>query len=132
MKKRFNKKDLLGFRDILLKRRAQLTGTYEHFKADALNDASIRNGDLSKFPSDEGDAGSCLIDQAVALNVLANEADQIGMIDEALARIKLGSFGCCERCQQPIPKARLKVLPFTKLCVKCRQAEELDAQGFAG
>lgn len=31
----------------------------------------------------------------------------------------------CEECGNPIPKARLKAVPETKLCVKCQSAYEL-------
>lgn len=134
MKKRFKIKDLQSFRQLLLERRAQLTGTFEHFKEDALYGTSKRNGDLSSIPSDAGDCGTAIFDQSIALNLLANEADQIGMIDRALKRIDQGSFGSCEMCKKPIPKARLKILPFATLCVKCREAEERSNafQSYAG
>jgi phage/conjugal plasmid C-4 type zinc finger TraR family protein len=32
----------------------------------------------------------------------------------------------CERCGKPIPKARLKVLPRTTLCVECRKLLEQE------
>ena len=31
-----------------------------------------------------------------------------------------GSYGVCERCCNPIPKARLKALPYAALCVACK------------
>lgn len=41
-------------------------------------------------------------------------------IDLALAKIVNGTYGTCERCGQPIPKARLKALPQARLCVACK------------
>jgi DnaK suppressor protein len=41
-------------------------------------------------------------------------------IDKALAKIDAGTYGICERCGQPIPKERLKALPYAALCVACK------------
>jgi RNA polymerase-binding protein DksA len=124
MKRRFKRKDLNAFKKILLQRRAQMTGTFDHFKGDALNGISRRDGDLSSLPSDCAELGTQIFEQSIALELLRSEADTIGQIDHAIDRIREGSFGLCEECHRPIPKARLKALPFTTLCVKCREAEE--------
>ncbi len=29
-------------------------------------------------------------------------------------------YGACEHCGQPIPKARLRALPYARLCVACK------------
>ena len=41
-------------------------------------------------------------------------------IDDALKRIDDKTFGYCERCFQPIPKPRLRALPYARLCVACK------------
>lgn len=45
-------------------------------------------------------------------------------IDEALERLREGRYGTCEGCGKAIDLVRLEVLPFTRLCKDCRQAEE--------
>jgi DnaK suppressor protein len=124
MKKRFSHRDLTSFRKLLVERRHKLAGTYEHFSRDALNGVSKRDGDLSTLPSELADASSQMFDQALALDLMANEADAIGKIDQALGRIKGGKYGDCEFCGKPIPLARLKALPSATLCVRCREQEE--------
>ncbi|HAK95723.1 MAG TPA: hypothetical protein DCM87_12185 [Planctomycetes bacterium] len=124
MKKRFKHKDLIAFHKVLVERRIKVAGTFEHFSKDAFNNVSRRDGDLSTLPSELADASSQVFDQALALDLLANEADTIGMIDAALHRIKHGTFGECDACGKPIPLARLKALPFATMCVRCRQEEE--------
>ena len=123
-RKRFSRKDLLVFKKILLKRRAQLTGTFKHFENDALNGVRARDGDLCTLPSEGAEIGTQIFDQSLALALLQNEAETIQKIDEAIERIEAGTFGICEACERPIPKARLKALPFAKLCVKCMEKEE--------
>ena len=42
---------------------------------------------------------------------------------EALQRIDDGTYGQCQQCHSPIPKARLDVIPFTPYCVNCEDLE---------
>jgi DnaK suppressor protein len=55
-------------------------------------------------------------DLALSAQALAAVED----IDRALAKIDAGTYGICERCGQPIPKERLKALPYAALCVACK------------
>lgn len=44
-------------------------------------------------------------------------------IEEALARIKRGTYGVCVVCKQPISKARLEAVPWTHLCRECKERQ---------
>jgi DnaK suppressor protein len=41
-------------------------------------------------------------------------------LEEALERLKNGTYGICQMCEDQIPIARLKSTPFTDLCVPCK------------
>ena len=41
-------------------------------------------------------------------------------IDSAMANIKNGSYGKCEKCKQEIPKERLTIYPAARACNKCK------------
>ena len=57
------------------------------------------------------------------------EREKIHSIDEALLRIDEGDYGICEECDEDIPLGRLKAMPFTRHCVKCKSdLEKLQAQ----
>ena len=45
-------------------------------------------------------------------------------VDAALARIDEGRYGLCMSCDQPIPDARLDVLPMAPLCMSCHYNEQ--------
>jgi DnaK suppressor protein len=60
------------------------------------------------------------------------DRDVLWQIDEALKRIDEGSFGECERCDEPISEARLKANPSTTLCIDCKAELESEEHRFLG
>ncbi len=50
-------------------------------------------------------------------------------IEGALRRLEQGTYGTCQRCAEPIPWERLKVLPATGLCTPCQWTAELNQAG---
>jgi DnaK suppressor protein len=48
-------------------------------------------------------------------------------IERALAKLDEGSYGICDRCERPIPTARLRAMPDSVLCVECASAERRTA-----
>jgi DnaK suppressor protein len=40
-------------------------------------------------------------------------------IDDALERVRTGSYGNCESCGQPIAAGRLEARPFSTTCISC-------------
>lgn len=45
--------------------------------------------------------------------------EKLKQVDEALEKIGNGTYGICSTCDEPIPEARLDVVPFAKFCVAC-------------
>ncbi|MGB7947949.1 MAG: TraR/DksA C4-type zinc finger protein [Candidatus Binatia bacterium] len=64
------------------------------------------------------------------INFILNdrEREKLHAIDEALQRIKDKTYGICESCEGEIHLGRLKILPFTRLCVKCQEENEKESK----
>jgi DnaK suppressor protein len=64
------------------------------------------------------------------INFILNdrEREKLLAIDEALQRIKEKTYGICESCEGEIHLGRLKVLPFTRLCVRCQEENEKESK----
>jgi RNA polymerase-binding transcription factor DksA len=58
------------------------------------------------------------------LNILQNSEAELADVENALDKIEDGTYGICENCNEAIPRARLKALPFARLCIACKQEEE--------
>jgi len=67
-------------------------------------------------------------DRDMAVETLNHQARSIYEIRSALARIEEGSYGFCERCEEPIPAKRLDALPWAGMCVECQSATEVEAR----
>jgi len=84
----------------------------------------------SRVPSAGGWQGD-MIDQANAdteaeLQIRLHRTDgRLSLaIEDALARIKQGTYGICEICKQPISQARLEAVPWTHLCRECKEHQK--------
>jgi DnaK suppressor protein len=45
-------------------------------------------------------------------------------IEEALGRIRQGTYGICGVCNQPISRARLEAVPWTHHCRACKERKQ--------
>lgn len=54
------------------------------------------------------------------LDSLGNAArTEIALVKQAISRIDKGQYGLCQVCGEPISKERLKVIPYSTMCIKC-------------
>lgn len=79
----------------------------------------------------QADAGSDAYDREFALSMLSKEKDGLYEIEQALERIKNGTYGICEMSFQIIPIPRLEAIPFARLTVQC-QAQVEKEKGMHG
>lgn len=45
----------------------------------------------------------------------------LGEVEDAVARVRDGSYGVCRNCSEAIPVERLEILPHTPFCVPCQR-----------
>lgn len=121
---KLTKAELKEYKNILLNLRARVSGDMSSLRDAAMSDQSLGAAN-STIPSHIADAGSDAFDQDNTLRLIDNETVALNLIDEALDRVKNGTFAFCTNCNAKISKMRLQVLPYTPYCIKC--ANELDA-----
>jgi RNA polymerase-binding transcription factor DksA len=114
------KADLDSYRELLVSLRSRLNGDVTHLADEALRSTGGEaSGSLSNAPLHMADLGTDNFEQEFTLSLLQNQEQALDEIRDALGRIDSGTFGQCEECHQPIPKARLQALPYTRHCVEC-------------
>ena len=122
---KLNVKERKELREILLQRRAQLVGDVTHMQDSTLNQTvSAASGGLSRVPYHMADVGTDNFEHEFTLGLIENEAEELREIDAALKRLDEKAFGVCEQCDKPIPKSRLRVIPYARLCIECKRGQE--------
>jgi RNA polymerase-binding transcription factor DksA len=72
------------------------------------------SGDLSGYSQHLADAGTDTFDRDFALSLVSSEQELLYEIEEALKRIRKGTYGVCEITNQTISSERLAAVPFTR------------------
>ena len=89
-------------------------------KAEADSLAQEREPGDVQFDEESGEGGTVTVDRERDL-ALSAQALAGGRGDRRRAGPhRQQTYGACERCHQPIPKPRLRALPYARLCVACK------------
>jgi RNA polymerase-binding transcription factor len=113
-------KFLIEQRALLIEEREIHTRQAESLRAEAEQlAAEMEPGDI-QFDEESGEGATMNVERERDLALSAQNRAAVDEIDRALAKIELGTYGRCEQCGQPIPKPRLKALPYAALCVSCK------------
>jgi DnaK suppressor protein len=60
-------------------------------------------------------------DDEVLESLGAAAQKEVALLKTALKRIKDGSYGICQKCEESISEARLEAVPYAPLCKRCAQ-----------
>jgi len=107
-------------RVLLHEERTIYAGQAVDLRAEADSLALEREPGDVQFDEESGEGGTVTVDRERNLALSAQASAAVEEIDDALRKIDRKSYGGCERCFKPIPKARLQALPFARLCVACK------------
>jgi len=110
---------------LLVELREHLTGQIDQHSEDTLKRSSKDDaGDLSSYGQHMADAGTDTFDRDFALSLVSSEQEALSEIEAAIKRITDGSYGVCEVSGQPIAKARLLAVPFTRYSAEAQKEIE--------
>jgi DnaK suppressor protein len=108
---------LTRLKDELLRKRGEIlaasTGTRP---LPASMDVNSRQGDLADQASGNNEVH-------IQLKLKQTDAKILQAIEEALQRMERGTYGICRDCGEPIAPARLEAIPWTRVCISCKQKQ---------
>ncbi len=109
--------DLNYFKELLLDRQTQIKKNIADVlkELDGLRDLEI---------NDDGDYASLSMDDLRDNAISIQQKAELVEIEIAIKKIKDGTYGICEMCEEPIKIHRLKVKPHAKYCIICREIHE--------
>lgn len=80
--------------------------------------------ELSLYDNHPGDVGSEVFERSKDFALRENARLVIDAIDGALEKMENGAYGLCDVCGAEISRERLVAVPYTTLCIRCKQADE--------
>ncbi len=107
-------------RELLVADRAIYQEQATSLRAEADSLALEREPGDVQFDEESGEGGTVTVDRERNLALSGQATLAVEEIDDALGRVNDKTYGYCERCFQPIPKPRLRALPYARLCVACK------------
>jgi RNA polymerase-binding transcription factor len=109
-------KDLERYKQLLLTKHEELSSAWKGREALTPSTEPL-HGD----PADQATAAS---EAAIQVRLHQTDSRLLRAIDEALARVERGAYGTCEVCSEPISAARLTAVPWTRLCLNCKEQQQ--------
>ncbi len=103
------RRHLMSWREELVR---DTNNTLQHLQQESLQSPDI------------ADRASAETDRAVELRTRDRERKLVQKIDEALLRIKNGSYGYCEETEEPIGLRRLEARPIATLSLEAQERHE--------
>ncbi|MBP7776745.1 MAG: TraR/DksA family transcriptional regulator [Acidobacteria bacterium] len=106
------------YKDLLLRKRAELSSAsgvkpIQH----SMEHNNGRQGDMADQASGNNEVH-------IALKLKQTDAKILQAIDEALVRIDKGAYGVCRDCGEPIAEPRLNAIPWTRVCIACKEKQK--------
>jgi DnaK suppressor protein len=104
-------------RDALVKKRSEILATDTGTRPlPAAADVNSRQGDLADQATGNNEVH-------IQLKLKQTDAKILQAIEEALVRMDKGTYGVCRDCGDPIAAARLEAIPWTRVCISCKQKQ---------
>jgi len=108
--------DVQIFKEALLKKRTEILGTGGIKPLQASMENNTRQGDMADQASGNNEVH-------IALKLKQTDAKILQAIEDALLRIDKGTYGVCRDCGEPIADARLNAIPWTRVCISCKEKQ---------
>jgi RNA polymerase-binding protein DksA len=108
--------EIKKFKAMLLAKQSEILGNVTSMETEALR---RERSDLSNMPIHMADLGTDSYEIDNIIGLMDSERKILIEIDEALRRIDDGTYGTCQGRGEPIPKERLKAIPWARYCVAC-------------
>jgi DnaK suppressor protein len=112
--------EIRSFHDKLRGLLSSLQGDVARIESDYLAPSGAERGQPDDESSEEA-AIELELDRLVAEDGLGYR------VNDALERIREGTFGLCESCGEWISRERLRLVPYAEVCPRCLRRGELGA-----
>ena len=104
------------YKDALIGKRAEILAERGAKSFSTPMDNNTRQGDMADQASGNNEVH-------IQLKLKQTDAKILQAIEEALWRIERGIYGVCRDCGEPVAEARLNAIPWTRVCITCKERQ---------
>jgi RNA polymerase-binding protein DksA len=108
----------------LVEEKQRLLHQADELTAEAEELAREREAGDTQFDEESGEGDTVNVERERDLLLSATARQVVEEIDEALARIKKGTYGVCKYAGRKLPVDRLEAIPWANVCVDCKARAE--------
>ena len=105
------------YKDNLLRKRAEILAERGGKSLSTSIDNNTRQGDMADQASGNNEVH-------IQLKLKQTDSKILQAIEEALWRIEKGTYGICRDCGEEIASARLNAIPWTRVCIDCKEKQK--------
>jgi RNA polymerase-binding protein DksA len=119
---RMSAKDLKYFETLLLEKRAVLIEELRYIEeTNMFKSQNEQGGELSSYTNHMADAASDFTTLETNFDLAEREGKYLVYLEEAIDRVRKGTYGVCKVCEELIAKPRLEAVPTATKCVMCKE-----------
>jgi DnaK suppressor protein len=105
------------YEDALRRKQQELVDSYERDKA-------AGNAQPDDGIQDLADKAASAYSKELNFSLSDAERNSLKLVEEALDRVREGTFGSCTNCGNTIGEKRLQAIPWTAYCIDCQELVE--------
>jgi len=80
------------------------------------------------FKGDVGDSSLYVYNRETLYSITERERNKLQEVNDALYRIKMNTYGICDKCGAEISKERFILKPTARFCAKCKKEIDGDSK----
>src|ERR1035437_10245761 len=108
--------DVQHYKDALLRKRGEILGSGGIKPLQASMENNTRQGDMADQASGNNEVH-------IALKLKQTDAKIRQAIEEGTWRVEKGEYGESRDCGEPVSEARLNAIPWTRVCITCKEKQ---------
>ena len=108
--------DVSAYKEALLRKRGEILAAGGVKPLQTSMENNSRQGDLADQASGNNEVH-------IQLKLKQTDAKILQAIEEALWRMEQNTYGICRDCGEEIAAARLNAIPWTRVCITCKEKQ---------
>jgi DnaK suppressor protein len=105
------------YEEALRRKQQELLDSYERDKA-------AGNAQPDDGIQDLADKAASAYSKELNFSLSDGERNSLKLVEEALDRVRVGTYGSCTNCGNTIGDKRLQAIPWTAYCIDCQELVE--------